>query len=117
MVFTSTIFLFLFLPVALLLFYAVPAAPGAPSAVAASTTSITVTWSNVAGEDGYRIERSLNQGTGFAQVVLVRRTFTPPPRPVVEDDPDLGERPGDAADQPEPDPHDHRRDGGTGIAG
>jgi titin len=53
-----------------------PGAPAAPGAVAASTGSITVTWGNVTGEDGYLIERSLSLNSGYAQVASVGRNVT-----------------------------------------
>jgi hypothetical protein len=43
-----------------------PAAPANPAAVAISQTQIDVSWDNVAGEDGFRVERSLT-GVGRGQ--------------------------------------------------
>ncbi|HEX8912830.1 MAG TPA: fibronectin type III domain-containing protein, partial [Humisphaera sp.] len=47
----------------------VPAAPTAAAAAADSATAITVTWTDAsANETGYRLERSANGSTGWAQV-------------------------------------------------
>ena len=47
---------------------AVPSAPAGVSAAAVSTSRIDVAWQDVAGESGYRVERSANGTTGWAQV-------------------------------------------------
>lgn len=45
-----------------------PAAPANPAAVAISTSQIDVSWDNVAGETGFRVERSLTGVGGWADV-------------------------------------------------
>src|ERR671910_2457348 len=45
-----------------------PVAPGGVTAVAASSSEVDVTWQDVAGESGYRGQRSLNGGSGWVQV-------------------------------------------------
>ena len=49
----------------------VPAAPGNPAAAALSSSQIRVTWSDVAFEASYRIERSPNGSSGWTQVGTV----------------------------------------------
>ena len=45
-----------------------PPAPTGLVATASSTSNIGLTWSNVTGESGYRIERSLNSSSGFQDI-------------------------------------------------
>jgi titin len=45
-----------------------PVAPAGVSAVAASPSRIDAAWQDVAGESGYRVQRSLNGVSGWAQV-------------------------------------------------
>jgi len=47
---------------------AAPDAPGNPAATALSSATIRVTWDNVADETGFRVERSPNGTTGWADV-------------------------------------------------
>jgi hypothetical protein len=49
-------------------FMTIPDAPGDLAATAASTTSIDLTWTDVAHDTGYQIERSPNGSTGWTQV-------------------------------------------------
>jgi len=49
----------------------VPAAPSGLSAVAVSSSQINLAWSNVAGETGYRIERSADGLSGWAAIASV----------------------------------------------
>jgi hypothetical protein len=46
----------------------VPVAPSNPAAVAVSASQIDVTWDDVADETGYRVERSPNGSSGWADV-------------------------------------------------
>jgi hypothetical protein len=52
-----------------------PAAPGNPAAVSASSTQVTVTWSDVTGETGYRVERSTD-GTTWGEIALLAAGVT-----------------------------------------
>ncbi|MEO6785913.1 MAG: fibronectin type III domain-containing protein, partial [Chthoniobacteraceae bacterium] len=57
----------------------VPAAPSAPTNVAATATSsgsIAISWSDVSGESSYKIERSLDGVSGWVQVAEVPWDFT-----------------------------------------
>ena len=45
-----------------------PTQPANPAAAADSQTQITVTWDDVADETGYRVERSPNGSSGWADV-------------------------------------------------
>jgi titin len=45
-----------------------PEAPAGVTAVAVSSSQIDVAWQDVAGESGYRVQRSLNGVSGWAQV-------------------------------------------------
>jgi len=45
-----------------------PAAPDGVTATAVSSTQIDVAWQDVAGESGYRVQRSANGSTGWTQV-------------------------------------------------
>ena len=47
---------------------AVPPAPAGVSAAAVSTSRIDVGWQDVAGETGYKVQRSANGSSGWAQV-------------------------------------------------
>ncbi len=47
---------------------AIPPVPGSFAAAAVSVSQIKLTWSDVAGETSYKIERSTNATTGFVQV-------------------------------------------------
>ncbi|HPM82286.1 MAG TPA: fibronectin type III domain-containing protein [Candidatus Anammoximicrobium sp.] len=49
----------------------IPAAPGDPAAAAISADQIGITWNDVLGEASYRIERSLNDTSGWASVGTV----------------------------------------------
>lgn len=49
----------------------VPSAPTSLTATVASSSAIDLSWSNVANEDGYKIERSTTAGSGFAQIATV----------------------------------------------
>ncbi|HEX8523355.1 MAG TPA: NPCBM/NEW2 domain-containing protein [Tepidisphaeraceae bacterium] len=48
-----------------------PLAPSNLSATANSSTKITLTWSDVAGETGFKIERSLDGATAWTQIGMV----------------------------------------------
>jgi titin len=48
-----------------------PGAPGGVTATAVSSSRIDVTWQDVTGESGYRVERSANGTTGWTQVATV----------------------------------------------
>jgi titin len=45
-----------------------PVAPGGVTAVAVSSSQVDVVWQDVAGESGYRVQRSLNGVSGWVQV-------------------------------------------------
>src|SRR5262249_38358693 len=53
----------------------VPAVPGGLTASAVSTTQINLAWSDVAGETGFKIERSLD-GVNWAQVATTAAGVT-----------------------------------------
>ena len=55
---------------------AVPSVPGSPTAAAASTTSITVSWGNSTGETSFVIERSADGSSGWTQIGTVGTNVT-----------------------------------------
>ncbi len=54
----------------------VPDVPGNFVAAAVSPTQINLSWNNVAGEDGYTIQRSMNPASGFIDLVTVGANVT-----------------------------------------
>ena len=53
-----------------------PAAPATVSTVTNSSSSVTVNWSDVTGEDGFKVYRSTTSSSGYSQIASVSSNVT-----------------------------------------